>query len=165
MFLSHGYQVTRQVEKENMSLCSRLIFPRGIGPWGLTLSKKWNLALTCWRMGPRLNSLNISPSTGRVVGRNQMYSPVWYYLLCYIWYGVVVKCFRRLRGCRPSWKISALLPLVAVWWRKDLLGSKISVSSPISSLGTAFLSFGFFEGKMGMLHFVVRPSSGSHPFN
>lgn len=57
-------QVTRQVEKENISPCSRLTFPHGIGPWVLTLSKKWNLALIYWHMGPKLNSPNISLSTG-----------------------------------------------------------------------------------------------------
>lgn len=95
--LSHGFQVTRQVEKENISLCSRLLFPHGIGPWGLTLNKKWNLALTYWHMGPKLNSPNISHSTGRILERNQTYSTVWC-LLCFTWYGIIAKCFRRLRG-------------------------------------------------------------------
>lgn len=67
-FPSHGCQETRQVEKENISLCSRPIFPHGREPWGLIPSKKWNWALTCWPTGPKLNSPNISPSTGRLGG-------------------------------------------------------------------------------------------------
>lgn len=53
------------MEKENISLCSRPIFPHGREPWGLTHSKKWNLELTFWPLGPKLNSLSISPSTGK----------------------------------------------------------------------------------------------------
>lgn len=65
------------MEKENTSLCSRPIFPHGRKPWGWTPSKKWNLALTCWRMGPKLNSLNISPSTGRGDGEGNRCIPVY----------------------------------------------------------------------------------------
>lgn len=53
------------MEKENISLCLRPIFPHGRKPWGLTPTKKWSLALICWPMGPKLNSLSISPSTGK----------------------------------------------------------------------------------------------------
>lgn len=56
------------MEMENISLCSRLTFPHGTEPWGLTPSKKWNLALTCWPMEPKLNSPNINLSTGRGAG-------------------------------------------------------------------------------------------------
>lgn len=64
------------MEKENISLCSRPIFPHGREPWELTHSKKWNLALTCWPMGPKLNSPNISPSTGRGDGEGTRRIPV-----------------------------------------------------------------------------------------
>ena len=53
------------MEKENISLCSRPIFPHGREPWGWTLSRKWSLASTYWPMGPNLNFPNISPLTGR----------------------------------------------------------------------------------------------------
>lgn len=56
------------MEKENISLYSRPIFPHGREPWELTPSRKWNLALTFWPMGRKLNSPNISPSTGRSDG-------------------------------------------------------------------------------------------------
>lgn len=80
------------MEKENISLYSRLIFPHGTEPWELTPSRKWNLALTCWPMGPKLNSPNISPSTGKSDGE-RMHPSVWQCILS--WDKDGFKCFRR----------------------------------------------------------------------
>lgn len=76
-----------------MSLCSRLIFPHGIGPWGLILSKKWNLALTYWHTVPKLNSPNISPSTGRTEGNAP---DVFHCVICCLtWDVVLVQMFQK----------------------------------------------------------------------
>lgn len=82
------------MKKENISLCSRPIFPHGSEPWGLTLSKKWNLASTCWPMGPKLSFPNISPSTGRRCEEGTRCIPVCG-IVCLIGIETLVQMFQK----------------------------------------------------------------------